>query len=116
MEQQQSAGSVAAHVEQISVQQQRGLKVGKGDIVPLTKHLQCAILSSPAAVKTTIKSKGKEYLGSSSKGMTDSKRRSVRLANKPKCNLSMEAQATQLLMKKSGLLEAQQDDTDKFAH
>lgn len=34
----------------------------------------------------------------------DSKRSSKRLASRPKCNLTMEEQATQLLMKKCGTL------------
>jgi len=99
-----------------SEQQQGGLQANQENIVPLTKHLKSTILNSPATVKSARRTKGKENIGSSNKEITDSNRRNERLANKPKCNLSMEAQATQLLMKKSGLLEVQQDDTDKFAH
>jgi hypothetical protein len=94
------------------------LEVVHKELAPFTKQLQKAILTSPATVKPARKPKGKENLGSNTKEMTDSKRRSVRLANKPKSNLTMEEQATQLLMKKSGTLEADCDGgtIDKFAH
>ena len=96
-------------------QQQGGLQANQENIVPLTKHLNSAILNSPATVNSARRTKGKENIGSSYKEITDSKRRSERLANKPKCNLTMEEQATKLLMKKIGTLDAQQDGIDKFA-
>ena len=40
-------------------------------------------------------------------------RKSLRLANKPKTNLTMEEQATQLLMKKCGVLEPDQVAEEK---
>ena len=98
-----------------SEQQQGGLQANQENIVPLTKHLNSAILNSPATVNSARRTKGKENIGSSYKEITDSKRRSERLANKPKCNLTMEEQATKLLMKKIGTLDAQQDGIDKFA-
>lgn len=63
-----------------------------------------------------LKGKGKENLDSSNNEVTDSKRRSGRLANKPKSNLTMEQQATQLLMKKCGTLEGEQAGIEEFAH
>lgn len=63
-------------------------------------------LSTPQITKTDRRGFGKENEGSYSlsQGATESKRKSERIANKPKTDLSMQEQAAQSLMKKCGIL------------
>jgi hypothetical protein len=81
--------------------------------LPLTKEVPKALLPCPSVNNVNIsakaaknKSKGKENVESGKAGLIDSQRKSIRLANKPKTNLTMAEQATQLVMKKCGVLEA----------
>ena len=68
--------------------------------LPYTKKLRRPILSTPPAKKAL------EINPVSAQ--QDTKRRSRRLANKPKSDLTMEVQATALLMKKCGATEGGQ--------
>ncbi|OEL21879.1 hypothetical protein BAE44_0017102 [Dichanthelium oligosanthes] len=94
--------------------QPQGIRLG----TPLTKPIPKAILSTPTLQKTTRKVRGKENTETNKNGETEKKRKSDRIANRPKSDLTMEEQATQLLMKKCGTLEigkkAQEEDHDNF--
>ena len=70
--------------------------------LPYIKELPTPILNAPPATEATDSQKSldtplKEH----------SKRKSTRLASRPKSNLTMEQQATTLLMKKCGIFEGQ---------
>ena len=62
----------------------------------------------PKAKRPTL---GKENAPANINSATNSKRRSERLANKPKTGLTIEEQATQLLIKKSGVLDMEMEST-----
>lgn len=87
--------------------------------VPVPKPLMPTPImepKQPASQPLRNKCKGKENVEKA--GPTDSHRKSSRLANKPKSNLTMAEQATQLLMKKCGVLVddkvADEKDNGKF--
>ena len=89
-------------------------------VLPITKELPKLLLPTPQAGVARVeektvrcKAKGKENAEAGKNGPSDSMRKSLRLANKPKTNLTMEEQATQLLMKKCGVLEPDQVAEEK---
>ena len=72
--------------------------------LPYTKKIASAVLATPV-----VKRDADDSQLQTTQPTRESKRRSTRLANKPKSDLTLEQQATILLMKKCGTFEGQND-------
>jgi hypothetical protein len=85
---------------QITATEAAGSQVHKPPL--LAKLIPQALLTTPSAAKPS--QKGKENVPGATPSVQESSRRSARLASKSKSDLTMEEQATLLLMKKCGTL------------
>lgn len=83
----------------------QGAAAAMGFNTPLTKRIPMAVLSTPLTENVVKKGRGKENAGYNPKRIMKIQRKSSRIASRPKTDLTMEEQATMLLMKKYGTLE-----------